>query len=533
MAPSEDLPPLQPNPPLPKASFSSIQERLRAARNLPTVGENEPGNLTDDDLKEGQREIWQRMGYYSNHPNHNPTAIDEAHIKSMMERSHKLGKVVAKYRLLVNKPTGKRAMLIQYPNRKVGQEYRAASGNKPSEIRIKPKCGLVEIDIPVDIHDNYHKEKGVEFGEAIRKSRLLQEGGSYSLGGGLGMSTKIISKSDRRVPPPEGPSHEKLLENFDDANNKGHVMNKITLGGQIYPFKSGDPIYMAATFKDDICTWTKMDAIVQLRTQFGHIDALNEAKKTMFRSERGPDIRDNVEEEPEARAVNMAVKSTEGSEEDMYGGMRATAKLLRDMRDEPWQRLAWVDQDELESYEIYNDALVYQDPDSAPQLVSEMTNEQYLDAISCPRIDPIKQGQKVMAQVDESLFESEDGDEKIEITDDTENEDDDDEDEEEYETLPEGAIRPDDCVAERRIERIARAICIRSVNEQAFYEGQMKQKFLNDPKWAKHSFLLPSDRYHIYYKYRIAENRAGRGIDPEYDTFEVAAVPRGRHSSRA
>ena len=88
-----------------------------------------------------------------------------------------------------------------------------------------------------------------------------------------------------------------------------------------------------------------MDAIVQLRPQFVHLDAINEAKKTAFRTERGPDNRDNVEQEPEARAVNMAVKSTEGSEEDMYGGMRATAKLLRDMRDEPWQRLAWVDQD--------------------------------------------------------------------------------------------------------------------------------------------------------------------------------------------
>ena len=88
-----------------------------------------------------------------------------------------------------------------------------------------------------------------------------------------------------------------------------------------------------------------MDAIVQLRPQFSHIDALNEAKKTMFRIERGPDNRDNVEPEPEARAVNMAIKSTEGSEEDMYGGMRATSKLLCDMRDEPWQRLAWVDQD--------------------------------------------------------------------------------------------------------------------------------------------------------------------------------------------
>lgn len=160
-----------------------------------------------------------------------------------------------------------------------------------------------------------------------------------------------------------------------------------------------------------------------------------------------------------------------------------------------------------------------------------MTNEQYLDAISCPRIDPIKQGQKVMAQVEENFLESEDGDEKVEIIDDTEDEDSEEEDEEEYETLPEGAIHPDDCVAERRIERIARAICIYSVKEQAFYEGHMKQKFLNEPKWAKHSFLLPSDRHHIYYKYRIAENRAGRGIDPEYDNFEIE-TSRGGSSDR-
>lgn len=242
--------PHQPNPPLPKASFNSIKEQLRAARACHTAVEGEPVSPPDDRIKEAHREIWQRVGFYSNHPNHDPTAINEAYIKSMREKSHRLGKVVAKYRLFINKPTGKRAMLMQYPNREVGQEYRATSGNKPLEIRIKPKCGLVEVEIPVNIHVNYDKERGVEYGEAMRKSRLLQEGGSYSLGGGLGIGPKAISKSDRRAPAPEGPSHEKLLENFDDANNKGHVMNKITLGGQIYPFKNGDPIYMAATFKD-------------------------------------------------------------------------------------------------------------------------------------------------------------------------------------------------------------------------------------------------------------------------------------------
>ena len=159
-----------------------------------------------------------------------------------------------------------------------------------------------------------------------------------------------------------------------------------------------------------------------------------------------------------------------------------------------------------------------------------MSNEQYLDAISCPRIDPIRQGQKVLAQKEESFLESEDGDQKIEIKDDTEDEDVDEEDEEEYETLPEGAICPNDCIAERRIERIARAICIHSAAEQAFYEDRMRQKLINDSKWAKYSFLLPGDRHHIYYQYRIAENRAGRGIDPEYDAFEMETASRGRSS---
>ena len=156
-----------------------------------------------------------------------------------------------------------------------------------------------------------------------------------------------------------------------------------------------------------------------------------------------------------------------------------------------------------------------------------MTNEQYLDAISCPRIDPIRQGQKVLAHVEGSFLESEDGDSKIEIDDDSEAEDNNSneaDEEDEYETLPEGALRPADCLAERRIERLARALCIHPAEKQPFYEDLMKRKLADDPKWAKHSFLRPGHRHHIYYKYRIAENRAGRGIDPEYDAFETVAA---------
>lgn len=165
---------------------------------------------------------------------------------------NKLGPVVKQYNLFVN-PSTKRTMLLQYPNREAGQEYRAANGQKPLEIRIKPKCGLVEVDIPMNIHANFDKVKGIEYGEALRSSRLLQRGGSYGLAGGLAVGTKPTVKDARRATAPEGPSQEKLLENFEDADNKGHVMNKITLGGMVVPFRDGNPIYMTATFKGGKC----------------------------------------------------------------------------------------------------------------------------------------------------------------------------------------------------------------------------------------------------------------------------------------
>lgn len=287
---NHDLPPepvtpterSSPDPPLPKVSYNTIRNELldRTSRRgtieaslipLPDDQENDSPRTIRFYPKQNFEDDWRKMGYYTEHPvsrllcdllllqmkysdfeitqNNNPAAVNEAQLKKMMEKHHRLGKVVEKYRLFINKPSGKRTMLLQYPNREIGQEYRASTGQKPLEIRIKPKCGLVEVDIPIHLHYNYDKVKGIEYGEAMRKSRLMQQGGSYSLGGGLGIGPKPTSKDDHRAPLPEGPSQEKLLENIDDANNKGHVMNKITLGGQIFPPKDGDPIYMIATFQ--------------------------------------------------------------------------------------------------------------------------------------------------------------------------------------------------------------------------------------------------------------------------------------------
>jgi hypothetical protein len=82
--------------------------------------------------------------------------------------------------------------------------------------------------------------------------------------------------------------------------------------------------------------------MVQLRPLFSHLDALaDQDKSTLANKVRGG--AGNPPLETEAKAVNMRAKSTEGEDADIYGDMSKTAKLLKAMREEPWQRLSWVD----------------------------------------------------------------------------------------------------------------------------------------------------------------------------------------------
>ena len=46
------------------------------------------------------------------------------------------------------------------------------------------------------------------------------------------------------------PSKEELLDDFDKANEEGHVMNKITLGGRMKKWEPNDPIYALGVFRE-------------------------------------------------------------------------------------------------------------------------------------------------------------------------------------------------------------------------------------------------------------------------------------------
>lgn len=157
-------------------------------------------------------------------------------------------KIKSQYDIFINK-TEKHIMVLQFPNRDRKQPYNMGSGEKPLELRIKPISGLVEVDVPIVVQHCYDQPKGIQYGQAMKKSRVLRQGGSYGLAGGLGVNRPVRVPRDDVRNPVEEISEEKLLENFEDSNNKGHVLNKITLGGRIAKPENGKPNYFIGVFK--------------------------------------------------------------------------------------------------------------------------------------------------------------------------------------------------------------------------------------------------------------------------------------------
>lgn len=91
---------------------------------------------------------------------------------------------------------------------------------------------------------------------------------------------------------------------------------------------------------------TKVDAICTLQPQFEHLDAITDNERTASRVAAAGD---HPAPETEARAVSMAVQSTEDESMDMY----SVGKQLRAMQEESWQRLEWFDEDVSFQYHIY------------------------------------------------------------------------------------------------------------------------------------------------------------------------------------
>lgn len=170
--------------------------------------------------------------------------------------------VVAEYDVFITPEIHDQIYVLQYLNREgVHGGFKSTNGNEPTQLRIKEESGFVEVDVPMDIHKHFSRTAGVKWGEALRKTKSFGQK-AYGISSGF---ERVMPRPARGgaaagangTPAPATVEDEDNLDewvtNFEDANEKGHVLNTQTFGGQIAKEDGKGPRYMLGTFKDSAC----------------------------------------------------------------------------------------------------------------------------------------------------------------------------------------------------------------------------------------------------------------------------------------
>ena len=105
----------------------------------------------------------------------------------------------------------------------------------------------MELEVPIFTRCTYDVDKGIRYGDALKKGRIARSGGAYGMAGGF---------STGGIPGPGGGGRVKAEGNDDIEvlDNKkvvdpSSLIRTQALGGRIKPAEEGDPVYMLATFK--------------------------------------------------------------------------------------------------------------------------------------------------------------------------------------------------------------------------------------------------------------------------------------------
>ena len=152
-----------------------------------------------------------------------------------------------------------RRILLQYPDRESDRLYNDSTYQKPTELRLKPETGLVEVDIPIDTITNYDERKGLRYGSALKQSNISQQGGTHGLAGGFntagsggaGSRMKVEDAGSKTKIEGYADDEHELVE--DEDGRDGVVMTQQTVGGRAKAPTDGDPIYLLGAFKNSGC----------------------------------------------------------------------------------------------------------------------------------------------------------------------------------------------------------------------------------------------------------------------------------------
>ncbi|KAJ4397942.1 hypothetical protein N0V91_010578 [Didymella pomorum] len=292
--------------------------------------------------------------------------------------------VVAEYDVYIT-PEAEETQLyvLQYLNRPPDQPFTKATGSQPAELRMKKESGFIEVDVPINIRQNYNRVNGVRWGEAMRKTKGF---GQKAFGIASGFERTMPRTGNRPgaeggtaapvVTAEDDDNFEEYVTHFEDANEKGHVLNAQTFGGQIQHDDGKGPSYMLGTFRDDQLHLTRLNGLVQLRTQFHHIDASAQLEAVARRREKESQEGAKL---AEPKAFIPTVKKAGGDT-----AAELTQQFMKAANVEPWHKLAYSDEDSELAYDSYSERLFLPTTIDAPKLRSNLNNDQFLDVMSAP-----------------------------------------------------------------------------------------------------------------------------------------------------
>ncbi|KAF2855652.1 hypothetical protein T440DRAFT_551019 [Plenodomus tracheiphilus IPT5] len=322
--------------------------------------------------------------------------------------------VVAEYDVFITPEAEEQQLyVLQYLNRPPDQPFTKATESKPSELRLKKDSGFIEVDVPINIHTNYNRTAGVQWGEAMRKTKGF---GQKAFGIASGFERAMPRASNRPgvdgAPAPpvtvDDDNLEEYVNHFEDANEKGHVLNSQTFGGQIINDNGKGPSYMLGTFRDDQLHLTRLNGLVQLRTQFHHIDASAQLEAVARRREKESQ---EGAKPAEPKAFLPTVKKTGG---DTAAEM--TQAFMKQTNQEQWQKMNYHDENSEVAFDSYSERLFLADAAAAPVLQSRLNNNEFLDTISAPssskgmkKKTPNKRGADDLVEISDESDEEEGG----------------------------------------------------------------------------------------------------------------------------
>ena len=165
--------------------------------------------------------------------------------------------MTAEYDVFITPDLEEQLYLLQYPIRNRAQPYNESNGARPSEMRIKPNSGFMEIDVEMSTTHNFNKAQGLIWGKVMQKAQTV---GVASFGAASGFGQGALPSRAGRAPRGGDIMNQYAdgdIDRFNDALNNNQVFKKQTLGGQILKRQEGNPNYMLGAFRggESVCLY--------------------------------------------------------------------------------------------------------------------------------------------------------------------------------------------------------------------------------------------------------------------------------------